>query len=140
MDINEITYKINGAIFEVNRVLGPGFLEKVYEKALLYELRESGLKTESQVPIKVQYKGKNVGEYIVDLFVENKVIVELKTVEKITRLHEAQLLNYLKATGVKVGLLVNFQNKKAEIKRMVLNLPEGHDSFFPAESAGKIAM
>ena len=127
MTINEITYIINGAIFEVNRILGPGFLEKVYEKALLIELCDRGLKVENQVPIEVKYKGKNVGEYIADLLVENKVIVELKTVEKLTKLHEAQLLNYLKATGIKVGLLVNFQNEKAEIKRMVLNLPEGHD-------------
>jgi GxxExxY protein len=128
MDINDITYKINGAIYEVNRVLGPGFLEKVYENALLIELHERGLKTENQVPIEVQYKAANVGEYFADLLVEDTVIVELKTVENLNKLHEAQLLNYLKATGVKVGLLVNFQNKKAQIKRMVLNLPEGHDS------------
>ena len=128
MDINDITYKINGAIYEVNRLLGPGFLEKVYENALLIELHERGLKTENQVPIEVQYKAANVGEYFADLLVEDTVIVELKTVENLTKLHEAQLLNYLKATGVKVGLLVNFQNKKAQIKRMVLNLPEGHDS------------
>ena len=124
MDINEITYKINGAIYEFNRVLGPGFLEKVYENALLIELRERGLKTENQVPIAVKYKGYSVGEYIADLFVEGKVIIELKTVETITKLHEAQLLNYLKATGVKVGLLVNFQSNKAQIKRMVLDLQE----------------
>ena len=135
MDINEITYIINGAIFEVNKTLGPGFLEKVYENALLIELRERGLRAENQVPIEVRYKGANVGEYIADLLVEDKVIVELKTVEKLTKLHEAQLLNYLKATGHKVGLLVNFQNEKAEIKRMVLNLPEGHASFSSAKSA-----
>lgn len=140
MDINEITYKINGAIFEVNRVLGPGFLEKVYENALLIELREMGLQVKSQVPIAVIYKGRNVGEYIADLYVEDKVIVELKTVENLTRLHEAQLLNYLKATGVKVGLLVNFQNKKAQIKRMVLDLHEELGSFLLAESASKTAM
>jgi len=134
MDINEITYIINGAIFEVNRILGPGFLEKVYEKALLIEFCDRGLKVENQVPINVKYKGQGVGEYIADLLVEDKVIVELKTVEKLTKLHEAQLLNYLKATGHKVGLLVNFQNEKAEIKRMVLNLPEGHDSFSSVKS------
>ncbi|RPH51725.1 MAG: GxxExxY protein [Desulfobacteraceae bacterium] len=134
MDINDITYKINGAIYEVNRVLGPGFLEKVYENALLIELRERGLKTENQVPIEVKYKGHSVGDYIADLLVEGKVIIELKTVENISTLHEAQLLNYLKATGVKVGLLVNFQNQKAQIKRMVLDLPEGHDSLSPVKS------
>jgi len=126
MDINEITYAINGAVFEVNRVLGPGFLEKVYENALLVELKSRGLKAENQVPIKVFYKDNTVGEYFADILVEKNVLVELKTVEKIDRIHEAQLLNYLKATGIQVGLLVNFKHPKAEIKRMVLNLPEGH--------------
>ena len=135
MNITEITYKINGAIFEVNRILGPGFLEKVYENALLIEIRERGLKVENQAPINVKYKGNNVGQYIADLLVEEKVIVEIKTVEKLTNIHEAQLLNYLNATGIKIGLLVNFKNRKAEIKRMVLNLPEGHDNFFFAKSA-----
>ena len=124
MTINEITYIINGAIFEVNRILGPGFLEK----ALLIELRERGLKVKNQVPINVKYKGQSVGEYIADLLVEEKVIVELKTVESLTKVHEAQLLNYLQATGIKIGLLVNFKSQKAEIKRMVLNLPEGHNN------------
>jgi GxxExxY protein len=127
MDINDVTYAINGAVFEVNRVLGPGFLEKVYENALLVELRIRGLKAESQVPIKVLYKKNAVGEYIADILVEEKVIVELKTVEKLNKIHEAQLLNYLKATDIRVGLLVNFNHPRAEIKRMVLNLPEGHD-------------
>ena len=128
MDINEITYAINGAIFEVNRLLGPGFLEKVYEKALLIELKIRGLKAESQVPITVFYKEIAVGEYVADILVEDKVIIELKTVEKLDKVHEAQLLNYLKATGIRVGLLVNFKHPRAEIKRMVLNLPEGHDA------------
>ncbi len=81
MDINEITYAINGAVFEVNKVLGPGFLEKVYENALLIELKDRGLKAESQVPIKVLYKNNVVGEYIADILVEKKVIVELKATE-----------------------------------------------------------
>ncbi|RLB13099.1 MAG: GxxExxY protein [Deltaproteobacteria bacterium] len=128
MNINDITYAINGAVFEVNKVLGAGFLEKVYERALLMELRERGLTAESQVPIKVAYKEKIVGEYIADIVVEEKVIVEVKAGENFERVHEAQLLNYLKATGVKVGLLVNFRHPKADIKRMVLHLPEGNDS------------
>ncbi|MBW1752850.1 MAG: GxxExxY protein [Deltaproteobacteria bacterium] len=128
MDINDITYAINGAVFEVNRVLGPGFLEKVYEKALLIELKRRGLKAESQVPIKVSYKKENVGEYFVDILVEKKVIVEIKTVETFDKIHEAQLLNYLKASGIQVGLLVNFKHPKADVKRMVLNLPEGHEN------------
>ena len=127
MDINEITYEINGAVFEINRVLGSGFLEKVYQNALMVELESRGLKAESQVPIKVLYKDNVVGEYIADILVEEQVIVELKTVESLEKIHEAQLLNYLKATGIHLGLLVNFRHQKAEIKRLVLNLPEGHD-------------
>ena len=127
MDINEITYEIRGAVFEVNKVLGSGFLEKIYENALLIELRKRGLKAESQLPIKVDYKGTVVGEYIADIFVEEKVIVELKAVQRIEKIHEAQLLNYLKATGVTLGLLVNMKYPKAEIKRMVLDMPEGQD-------------
>ena len=127
MDINELTYAINGAIFEVNRVLGPGFLEKVYENALIIELRSLGLKADSQVRIKVYYKDEVVGEYTVDILVEEKVILELKTVERLEKIHEAQLLNYLKATGIKLGILVNFKQTKAEIKRMVLDLTEEHN-------------
>ena len=124
MTLNELTYAINGAIFEVNRLLGPGFLEKVYENALLMELQQRGIRAAAQCPIKVKYKDQIVGEYFADLLVEDKVIIELKTVDKIEGIHEAQLLNYLKATGIKVGLVVNFKNSKAEIKRLVLNLPE----------------
>lgn len=127
MDINEITYAINGAIFEVNKILGPGFLEKVYENALLIELRKRGLNAENQVPINVSYKGEIVGQYFADILVEGKVIIEIKTVQNLDKVHEAQLLNYLKATGIHVGLLVNFRHPKAQIKRMVLDLPEGHD-------------
>ncbi len=127
MDLNDITYAIRGAIFEVNRILGSGFLEKVYENALLHEIRSKGLNVESQVPINVHYKGKLVGEYFADIIVEQSVIIELKTVDKIEKVHEAQMLNYLKATGIKVGLLVNMKHPKADIKRMVLDLPEGHD-------------
>ncbi len=127
MKLNDITYAINGAVFEVNKVLGPGFLEKVYENALMVEFEKRGLKAKNQVPIEVIYKERIVGEYVADLIVEQKVIVELKTVESLDKVHDAQLLNYMKATGIKVGLLVNFRNPKAEIKRLVLGLPEGHD-------------
>jgi GxxExxY protein len=124
MDIDQLTYAINGAVFEVNRILGSGFLEKVYENALLVELKQNGIKAQTQAPIKVTYKEAVVGDYIADILVDDRVIVELKTVERIERIHEAQLLNYLKATGIKVGLLVNFKNAKAEIKRLVLDYPE----------------
>jgi GxxExxY protein len=124
MDVNDLTYAINGAIFEVHNILGPGFLEKVYENALLIELRERGYQVASQEPLKVDYKDKVVGEYFADLVVEDLIIIELKTVEKLEKIHEAQILYYLKATGLKVGLLVNFKNEKAEIKRFVLDLDE----------------
>jgi len=126
MDLNDITFRIRGAIFEVNKILGPGFLEKVYENALLLELQERGLKAEGQAPIKVQYKGSTVGEYMADILVEGKVIIELKTVEKLENKHEAQLLNYLKATGIQAGLLVNMKDSRAQIKRMVLDLSENN--------------
>ena len=119
MDIEQLTYQIRGAIFEVNRVLGAGFLEKVYERALLLELVSGGLKAESQVPINVKYKDQNVGEYFVDIIVENQVILELKCVASLQKIHEAQILNYLKATGFKIGFLVNFTYPKAEIKRFI---------------------
>ena len=120
MDINDITYKIRAAIFEVNRVLGYGFLEKVYENALLIELKKRGLNASGQVPINVEYKGEIVGEYFADIVVEDKVVLELKAIESLQKIHEAQLLNYLRATKYKVGLLVNFTHPKAEIKRFVL--------------------
>jgi GxxExxY protein len=126
MDINDITYIINGAVFEVNKVLGHGFLEKVYENALMIELKQRGLTVENQVPITVRYKGEVVGEYVADLLVEGRVIIELKTVDKIEKLHEAQLMHYLKATNMPIGLLVNFKHPKAEIKRIIFTVPEGH--------------
>ena len=99
MDVNDLTYAINGAIFEVHNTLGPGFLEKVYENALLIEIQERGYKTKSQEPIIVMYKNIVVGEYFADLVVEDLVILELKTVDKLEKIHEAQIINYLK--GVK---------------------------------------
>jgi GxxExxY protein len=120
VDTNELTYKINGAIFEVNQVLGSGFLEKVYENALIVELKQRGLGAKAQVPVTVDYKGENVGEYFADIVVENQIIIELKAVDTLQKIHQAQLLNYLKATGYKVGLLVNFTHPKAEIKRFVM--------------------
>jgi GxxExxY protein len=120
MDLAKLTYKINGAIYEVNRVLGTGFLEKVYENALMIELKARNLKAENQVPINVEYKGSLVGDYYADIVVENKVILELKAIEKLQKFHEAQILNYLKATEFEIGLLVNFTHPKAQIKRFIL--------------------
>ncbi len=121
MELDELTYKINGAIFEVNRLLGPGFLEKVYENALAVELELQGLDFKCQVPVEVLYKDQIVGEYFADIVVQDTVILELKTVDALTKVHEAQLLNYLKATGMPVGILVNFKEEKATVKRMVLD-------------------
>ena len=119
MELDDLTYQINGAIYEVNRELGGGFLEKVYENALLKELVLRGIKAESQVSMTVRYKGESVGEYCADIVVEGIILLELKAVEMLKGIHEAQLLNYLKATGCKLGLLVNFTYPKAEIKRFV---------------------
>ena len=120
MDINQLTYKINGAIYEVHRTLGSGFLEKVYENALMIELKARDLKAENQVPINVNYKGVLVGDYYADIVVEDKVLIELKAIEKLQKIHEAQILNYLKATKFEIGLLVNFTHPKAQIKRYIL--------------------
>ena len=104
----DLTYVIRGCVYEVVRELGCGFLEKVYEKALVKELRLQGLDAASQVPIKVHYKNAIVGEYFADIVVENSVVLELKAQQQLSTVHEAQLLNYLKATDARVGLLVNF--------------------------------
>jgi GxxExxY protein len=115
----DITREIIGAAFEVYKVLGYGFLEKVYENALRIELQLRALKVESQKPIHICYKGDSVGDYIADILVEEKVIVELKAEKEYNAKHEAQLINYLKATGLKVGLLINFGEDKCKPKRLV---------------------
>lgn len=115
----ELTYKIRGAVFEVYRTLGAGFLESVYQNALMQELHLQGLKVISEVPLQVAYKGYSVGEFRVDLIVEDKVLLELKAQPTLPSSAEPQLINYLKATGIKVGLLINFTYPKATIKRIV---------------------
>ena len=116
---SEITKAIIKAYYNVYNELGYGFLEKVYERAMMIELKDLGLDCKSQSEINVKYKGQLVGDYFADIIVENKVIVELKAVEKIIKIHEVQLVNYLKATGIEVGLLLNF-GKEAQFKRKVL--------------------
>lgn len=116
----EITRQIIGSAFEVWKVLGFGFLEKVYENSLVEELKRCGLSPQQQFAIDVRYKGVLVGQYVADLFVDGKVIVEIKAEREYNAKHEAQLLNYLKATGIKVGLLLNFGEKRCEHKRLVL--------------------
>jgi GxxExxY protein len=109
-----------GAIFEVHKELGPGFLESVYHKALVEEFLKRGMKVETQKTIDLVYKDKRIGVHRLDLVVENKVVVELKTVEKSSSYHTAQLLSYLKASGQKLGILVNFSKAKVEYRRVVM--------------------
>jgi GxxExxY protein len=120
MEEEEFTFKIRACVYEVFRVLGSGFLEQVYQKAHLHELEVQGLWADGQRALEVTYKGTPVGMYVADILVEDRVVVELKAVESLTKAHEAQLLNYLKASGKRVGLLVNFKYPKAEIRRFVL--------------------
>lgn len=115
-----ITVKIIQAYYNVYNVLGHGFLEKVYENALALELDELGCKTERQRCLKVFYNGSIVGEYYADIVVDNLVIVELKSSDTLREEHEAQLTNYLKATEIEVGLLLNF-GKKAEFRRKIFS-------------------
>ncbi|QZT37229.1 GxxExxY protein [Halosquirtibacter xylanolyticus] len=114
----DLTQKIIKCYYEVYNTLGFGFLEQVYEKALLYELKSSGLYVEDQKKIEVFYQKQNVGVYYADLVVENKVIIELKAVKRLTPEFSAQLLNYLKATNFDVGLLMNF-GVEPEFKRLI---------------------
>jgi GxxExxY protein len=117
----EITERIIKGFYTVYNTLGYGFLEKVYENALAIELRKLGMKVEQQAPIKVHYDDKLVGEYFADLLVERLVILELKAAEAIAEEHEAQLLNYLKATEIEVGLLLNFGPKPSFRRRVFSN-------------------
>jgi GxxExxY protein len=115
----EITKQIIGGAFEVHQALGYGFLERVYQRALQVELRLRGLKAEDEQTIKVHYKDHIVGDYQADLLVNDLVIVEIKIAAKYNSFDEAQLLNELKATGIRVGLLINFGREKVEFKRLV---------------------
>lgn len=113
----DITKKILEACFEVSNELGIGYLESVYEKALLIALRQKGLKAENQIPLQVKFRGEVVGEFFVDILVENKILIELKVANGLTKEFYAQTINYLKSTGIEVGLLINFGNAKLEYRR-----------------------
>jgi len=115
---SELTEKIIRCIYDVFAELGAGFLEKVYENALVIRLTEAGLKVSQQVALTVKYHNASVGEYFADLIVEDSVIIELKALSEISKVHEVQLVNYLKATGKEVGLLVNFGDKVKIIRRV----------------------
>jgi GxxExxY protein len=120
MKYSELTAKIIESAFKVHKNLGFGFLESVYRNALMIELSRAALFAEIEKKIQVHYDGQIIGDFIADVIVENKILLELKCVKQISPIHEAQLVNYLKATGIEVGLLINF-GEKVEIKRKVLD-------------------
>ena len=121
-EIDKLTDKIIGAAIEVHRHLGPGLLENVYEEALCHEFSLQNIQFQRQIPIAAIYKGKEIGEYRLDLLIENTIIVEIKSVERFDSVFEAQVLTYLRISGKKVGLLLNFNSRlsKDGIKRFVL--------------------
>ena len=117
---SELTGLIISSVFDVSNELGSGFLESVYEKALVVALREKEFKVVEQCPLMVYYHGEMVGQFYADIVVEDKILLELKTVSAILPEHKAQIINYLKATGLPVGLLINFGSSKAEVRRFDL--------------------
>ena len=125
MEYEELTEKIIGCAYRVYNRMGFGFLESVYEKCLLIELKKQGLQAESQKTIIVTYENEVVGEFTADILVEDSVILELKSVGRIVQAHEVQLVNYLVATGKPVGLILNFGERKVQVKRKVKDLNEG---------------
>ena len=116
----ELTYKIIGLAIEIRKELGTGFLEKVYENSMMILLRDAGIKARQQAPVTVCFRGEEVGHYVADILVEDQIILELKSAECIVNVHRAQLLNYLKATGKTVGLILNFGKDRMEYERLVL--------------------
>ncbi len=115
----ELTYAVIGAAMEVHKILGGGFLEAVYQKALAYELKLRNIPFEEQVSLQVYYKGQLVGEYFADFVIDGKIILEIKAVSTLNDAHTAQTIHYLTATGYKVGLLINFGSKSLEHRRFV---------------------
>jgi len=116
----ELSYKIVGLAMDVHRKLGYGFLEKVYENALMVLFQKEAVPAQQQEPVTVYFEGSVVGDYYADILVDNKIILELKTVEKIMDAHRAQVLNYLRATGVKLAIILNFGKKTLEYERLVM--------------------
>jgi len=115
----DLSYRIIGLAMRVHSVLGHGFLEKVYEKALMVLLRRENIEAAQQAPITVSFEGEVVGNYYADILVENKIILEIKSAEQIIDAHRAQALHYLKATGLRLALILNFGKEKLEYERMV---------------------
>jgi GxxExxY protein len=121
MEVNEITEKVIGSLFNVSNTLGGGFLEKVYENASAIEIARTGLSVKQQFPIEVKYDGIIVGQFFADFLLADLVLVELKAVKLLDDMHTAQCLNYLRAIGLPVCLLVNFYRPKLEIKPIIAN-------------------
>lgn len=121
VEVNQVTEKIIGCVYKVSNTLGGGFLEKIYENATVIEVGKTGLEVRQQYPIQVKYDGIVVGEFFADLLVANLVLVEFKAVKLLEDVHTAQCLNYLRATGLPICLLVNFYRPKVEIKRIIAN-------------------
>jgi GxxExxY protein len=116
MEKDVLTEKIIECAFKVHNTLGFGFLEKVYENSMMVELKKAGLNVQQQQSMSVKYEGVTVGDYIADLIVNGKVIIEIKSVNNLIKEHEVQLVNYLKATGINIGLLINF-GRSVEVRR-----------------------
>ena len=124
MQYSELTEQIIGCAFRVHNELGGGFLESVYEKSLLIELKNSGLLAKCQVPLDVFYQGEIVGQFKADVIVDDLVILELKAVEELSKIHEVQLVNYLTATSIPIGLLINFGPETVTLRRKVRSLSD----------------
>jgi len=121
-ELNSITERIIGCAYKVGNTLGHGFLEEVYENALSHELSKNGLNAKQQHPVQVTYDGITVGDYIADLLVNDRILLEVKAQDALNNAHLAQCMNYLKATGCKICLLINFGKPRVEVKRVVLGL------------------
>ena len=117
---HEVTEKIIEAAYKVHNILGYGFLEKVYQNSLIIELRKSGFSVEDEKPIIVYYQGEIVGKYIADIIVDDKILLEIKAIKELSEFHEAQIVNYLKATRIEVGLLINF-GRSVNVKRRIMD-------------------
>lgn len=120
--INELSNRVIGYAIKVHKSLGPGFIEKIYTRALVYELKKNKIKFVTEKPIKINYEGFPLGEHRLDFLIEDTIILEVKAVYEINNFHMAQILSYLKATDKKLGLILNFSRSKLEIKRVVYNL------------------
>lgn len=116
----DLSYKIVGLAMQIHSELGFGFLEKVYENSMMVLFRRENIMAKQQAPVSVSFEGEIVGDYYADILIEDKIILELKAIEKITDAHKAQALNYLKATGLKLAIIINFGKQRLEYERIVL--------------------